>query len=274
MILWDPIFDQVIKQLIIHQWLSIQHLYKKIVIQHEISLPNFYKIISNFIDDQILIKENGKLFFHNRWILWFLEIADELKKHYLSTDSHIMNLQEWQIIYHEWSTIQSIDGIWWGWMLDISKLYNNKEKIYVYQAHPYYMLGMYETEYAFFEQTKKTADVCFITWNNWMLDKYGVEFYKKIDIQSVCAPAIPFLKDWYCVTIIGDYVFEVLYPQEITDYFSMFFSSISSLDQFKQDLFSRIFNMKSNFKLTLRRDSKHALQLKKIFERSLLGYYE
>jgi uncharacterized secreted protein with C-terminal beta-propeller domain len=75
----------------------------------------------------------------------------------------------------------------------------------------------------------------------------------------------PFLKEGYCITVVGDFVFEVLYPPEISDYFKIFFDVITDIKDFKADLFHRIFEMKANCKLTLRRDEMQANATRKIF---------
>ncbi len=268
MLLFEPLYDTIVHKLIEHKWASLQELHKHVSKEYQISLPNFYKVIGKLVDEQIIIKENGKLFLHNRRVLWFLDLADELKKIYLREVWSVAQLQEWQSMYYEATSIESLDGVRGDWMLNINKIYGKQESTYVYQARPYYALGMNKTEMAFFEQANRLADVYFLTGNTNFLDIYGTDLYTKIGIRSLATNDIPFIKDWYCVTVIGDYVFEVLYPKEISDYFKIFFDSIKDLKDFNEDLFHRIFEMKANCKLTLRRDTIQARNIKKIFEKA------
>lgn len=126
---------------------------------------------------------------------------------------------------------------------------------------------METTEMAFFSQVAKVADVYFLTGNTNFLDQEGVKRYKKIGVQALAIDNLPFLKEGYCTTVVGDYIFYVLYPKEITEYFQMFFSSIQNMKDFNGILFSRIFNMKANCKLTLRYDKQQAREIKEIFKR-------
>lgn len=268
MLLFEPIYDAIVHKLIEHKWSTLQELHKHVNQEYQISLPNFYKIINKLIDSQIIIKERWKLFFHNRWVLWFINIADELKKTYLTEIGSVTQLSEWQTIYHEASNIETLDGVRWDWMLQINRMYWDKESTYVYQARPYYALGMNKTEMAFFKEAKKVAEIYFLTWNTKFLDKYGANLYTEIGVSSKATDDTPFMKDWYCVTVIWDFVFEVLYPKEISDYFKMFFESIRELKDFNEDLFHRIFEMKANCKLTLRRDAIQAKNIKNIFKKS------
>jgi len=67
--------------------------------------------------------------------------------------------------------------------------------------------------------------------------------------------------------VIGEYVFEVLYPKAISNAFKFFFDSINEIEQFNADFFHTIFEMKANCKLTLRRNTMQAYTIKKVFEK-------
>ena len=268
MLLFEPLYDTIVHKLIEYKWTSLQELHKNVNKDYKISLPNFYKVIGRLISEQILIKENWKLFLHNRWILWFLWIADELKNSYLSWKSKVNQLTEWQSMYYEATSIENLDGVRGDRMLAINKIYWKSESTYVYQAHPYYALGMNKTEMAFFKEANKLADVYFLTGNTNFLDKYGANLYTKIGINSLATDNVPFMKDGYCVTVIGDYIFEVIYPKEISDYFKIFFETIKDIKKFNTELFHRIFEMKANCRLILRQDSIQAKNIKKVFEKT------
>ena len=210
MILFDQLYDTIVHKLINHKWASIQELHTQITKEYQISLPNFYKVIGKLVDEQVIIKENSKLSLHNRRVLGFLDLADELKKTYLTETTNIALLQEWQSMYHEATSIESLDWVRGDWMLAVNRVYGKKECTYVYQAHPYYALWMNKTEMTFFSQANKLADVYFLSWNIGFLDTYWTSLYTKIWIKAKNCDKLPFLKDGYCVTVVGDFVFEVL----------------------------------------------------------------
>lgn len=268
MLLFEQLYDTIIHKLIEYKWSSLQELHQQVNKEYQISLPNFYKIIGKLINEQIIIKEQGKLFLHQRRIIGFLDIADHLKKTYLTEWRNIAQLQEGQIMYHEASSIEALDGVRGDRMLQVNKMYGKQESTYVYQAHPYYALWMNKTEMAFFKEANKVADVYFLTGNTNFLDTYGASLYTAIGIKSQATTTIPFIKNGYCVTVIGEYIFEVLYPQEISDYFKIFFDTIKDIKDFNADLFHRIFAMKADCKLTLRRDALQAKNIIKIFEKA------
>lgn len=150
-------------------------------------------------------------------------------------------------------------------MLKVNNIYWKHEASYIYQARPYYALGMHDTEMAFFKEAKKLAEVYFLSGNTKFLDLYGISSYTNIWIPALAVDNLPFMKEGYCVTVVGSYVFEVLYPKEISDYFNIFFESITTMDTFNPELFYRIFTMKSSCKLTLRKDTAQAEKIKEVF---------
>ncbi len=272
MLLFDPLYDSIINKLIDHKWARIQELHTEVTKEHQISLPNFYKIIGKLIDEQIIIKEHGKLFLHSRRVLWFLDLADNLKQNYLMEMWSVAQLQLGQSMVYESTTIKDLDGVRGDWMLQVNKMYGTQEATYVYQAHPYYALGMNNTEISFFAQVNKVSEVYFLTGNTYFLDIYGANVYSEIGIKSVATNYLPFIKEGYCVTVIGDFIFEVLYPKEISEYFNIFFNTIGDIKDFNAWLFSRIFEMKTHAKLTIRRDEQQANKIKKVFEKSFKTY--
>ena len=84
MILFDPLYDTIVTKLTQHKGATTQDLYTYVSAESTISLPSFYRVIGKLLDEQIVIKENGKLFLHSRWILGLLDLADGLKQVYFS----------------------------------------------------------------------------------------------------------------------------------------------------------------------------------------------
>jgi hypothetical protein len=264
--LFDPLHDTIIRKLTIHKGISTQSLHKLVNEEMQISLPNFYKKIEYLIEHRIIMKENGKLFLHNRRVLGILDLADELRKTYDTEISNVSQLLEEQSIIHEANSIEDLDRVWADWELSVNKLYGQQQATFVYHSHPYYALGMYETEIPFFAQVAKIADLYYLCGNTKFLDQYGANLYKEAGAkETLASDDTPFLKEGYCITVVGDFVFEVLYPPEISGYFNIFFDTIKEMKDFNADLFHHIFEMKANCKLTVRRDKMQAEMTRKTF---------
>ena len=104
---------------------------------------------------------------------------------------------------------------------------------------------MHKTEMAFFTAAQKKTTIYFLFGDSCFLDTYGSDLYKKAGMKYVTiSKKHPFLQDGYCVNVVGEYIFEFLYPKTISEYFKVFFSSIHELKQFNKEFFGKIFEMK------------------------------
>lgn len=269
MLLFSKLYDVLIKTFLEYEKSSIQELHKNVNKEYKISLPNLYKVIAQLLDNQILVKEWWKISLHKRRILEFCEIADDIKWKHLQPSLRHIDLKEGEIITYEANSIKDIDGVRWDVFLAVHRIHNKPEPMYVYHAHPYYALGMKETEMTFFLQAQKISQNVYLLFSDTsFLDKYWSELYKKEGMKNVAVSNNhPFLKDGYCVNVVGDYVFEFLYPKTISEYFKVFFESVHNIKQFNTELFKKIFEMKWTCKLTVRRDSNQARNITKVFQK-------
>ena len=150
-------------------------------------------------------------------------------------------------------------------MIEVNRVHAPWCDTYVYQAHTYYMIWMQETEQNFFQEESKISKIYYVTGNDTFLDKHGLSFYTKMWIDAKIKKEIAFPKDGYCVTIIWDYIFELIYPPHISDYFRVLFESISSKSNLNTELFYKIFQMRAKYTLSIRRNEKMATTLRKEF---------
>ena len=118
---------------------------------------------------------------------------------------------------------------------------------------------------AFFRQELSLSSVYFLTGNTSVLDRHGVSEYEKIGISTFASEDVPFPREGYCITVIGDFVFEVIYPPTVTEYFRLLFETTKDLAAFNPELFGKIFEMREKCRLTLRRNKKHAEKVREGF---------
>jgi len=264
MLLFDPLYDALVNVFIEHPKLSTQELHKYVNKEISVSLPNLYKVIGKLLDEQILIKESWKLSLHRRRIEEFCETGDKFKKIHLEAPLHSIELKEGEMVNFQANSIKDIDGIRWDAFLNVHRLHDASEAMYVYHAHPYYALWMYKTEMAFFTAIQKNGTAYLLFSDTWFLDKYWADLYKKAGIENVAiSKKHPFLQDGYCINVVWEYILEFVYPKTISEYFKVFFSSVHDIKQFNKELFGKIFEMKGECKITLRRNKKDAEMFKK-----------
>ncbi|MFZ2150731.1 MAG: hypothetical protein WAZ12_00220 [Candidatus Absconditicoccaceae bacterium] len=258
------LYDRIFREIAENQEHTIQTLHKVINKKEEkISLPNFYKIIDNLLENQILTKEQGKLKLHTAWILSLFELNNKVRETYIENTLKL-DLKEGEQKTFYASSLIDIDNIR-AELLSIIALKGGKtESLYMYNSHLYHILGMPETETTNFKNmSKQMQKVYLLVGNESVMDQYAANIIKLQGIDIVCSDKTKFLKDGYFINIIGEYMIEALFPDIINQYFKAFFDNIKNLKDFNPELFQNIFKMKAEIKITIRRSKSQTDSLKK-----------
>ena len=111
MIFPKNIYDVIFTLLSQEKEHSIQSLQKAVNKEEKISLPNFYKIIDQLLEKQILAKEQGKIRLHATWIVSFLDLAESIKQNYLNDNTIHIDLKEGEQKTFYASSLVDIDNI-------------------------------------------------------------------------------------------------------------------------------------------------------------------
>jgi hypothetical protein len=269
MLFFKKIYDTIIFVLVEKKQLTIKELYAEVIVTDSVSLSNFYKIIDEMVSWQMLLKEKKMVQIHARWIVEYLQLWEKMKNTYMASAHNKIDLNPWQQSSYSASSIHDIDGIWWDLVLAVNMKYWNHEPAYIYHSHAYYILGMYETEAGLFSSIDNLSErVYFMIGNDTVLDQYGTSLYSAIGMNALCTNDHPRLKEWFFINVIGDYVFELLYPPIIIQYFKIFFDTVKDISDFNPDLFHNIMKMKANCTLRVKNDPEQARKIKDIFHKS------
>jgi hypothetical protein len=161
-----------------------------------------------------------------------------------------------------------LDNIWADFLNILTLNAENQEVAYLYNSHLYHMLGSPETEIMTFKNMKKHfKKVCFLIGNQSFLDNYSADILRLQGIDVVCDATTKFMKDGYCVNVIGDMMIEVMIPDIISQYFKVFFDSVKSIQEFQPEMFQNIFKMKAEYKILIRKSKQQAGNLRKEIRR-------
>lgn len=266
-ILLDPVYNRTLHYILDRKQLSVKELHELVSWDYSISLSQFYKIIDALVKNWVLAKRKGEISLHSRRILWVLNFAEILKHNYNSELSDVLLLEEGQSKIYEATTLSDLDQLWIDTEYRVNSLYEN-DTTYIYNSHPYYILQNQSLEWSLVSQAKKLSDLRYLFWNNTYLDEYGYALYRNLWVQNISIDVDSlFLKEWYIMMSIGDFIFETLYPAEINNLFSMFFNTVHKIKDFNQSAFQCIFSIKSNYKFSIRRDKEHAKIIQNTFQK-------
>ncbi len=267
MIFQNPVHDKIIS-LLSKGPAKMDQIYQ--CVQTEISRPNLYKIISQMIENQTLVKQEGTIRLNSTRVLSVMELSRTIKQNYLSSQKTSIALEDKEEKVYTSDTLYKLDSIRGDLLQQINKKYAYKEPNYFYNAHTYHIIWMPETEETIHRAIgEQWPDAYFLVGNNTELDTYGANLLKMIPWYHLAYMNKPsFMSEWYLLNVVGDYYIEVILPEVIAKHFALIFSSVQDIDTFHIAPFIDLFHLKADYSLKIRRDSQNADHL-----RSKIGYF-
>jgi hypothetical protein len=264
----DPIFDQIVNAVIQQPWLSVQYLYDAIKSDNPdfVSLGSFYKYIAQLINIQILIKQEWKIGLHSFWLNQMEVLHQQLSDYQKVSQSlwDIESIRCWQPIVIYGENLDKLDFIRTDRFFQIAKQ-NPGEVHYHFNSHPAHIIGLTERETAtLWLITSQQTQSFFVLWHSTPLDQYGANLLTKLGHRTICLESDLFWVNGHYINIFWNFIIECYFPEVITQFFEIFFTTVKSYDQLDLKTFSQWFQMKQNTRLTISYDEKRAQYLKKM----------
>ena len=94
--------------------------------------------------------------------------------------------------------------------------------------------------------------------NETFLDDYTRNVVLDDRVKFVMSNKHDFLKKGYVVRVIGDYIIDMIMPDQISWFLDQFFEKIQKVEDFNFDLYYSIFKMNAKYKVSVRRSKKDA----------------
>ncbi len=257
-------YDAIIKVLAIQPGLSARQIWEQIDKKYRVvtSLANVYKLTAEMLDKQVVVKIGGVFSLHTTWMMELKQLSTNIQKVYEHPEAFNISLCDGEQQKFHAPTLMSLDPI----RNDIFSslvLLCPKQDWYYYKSHPYHILGVPQTEKSFLDSMAKYIPTTYyLIGNDNFLDKYGASFITMNGYNVCTATNTPFLEKGYCVSILGDYILEIVFPEIVTEYFAIFFSTVKSEQNFNSAMYQKLFTIKDKFTLRLTRSQKDAIKMK------------
>jgi len=235
--------------------------------QIKMSMANFYKILAKMVEHQILVKTGDQVALNMTWAISVYKYAEMMQQQKEPELKAFPPFKQGERRTFHAESLDKIDPIWTHLVLYLFTQ-EKDPNIYVYEAHPWYLLGRPATERRMYEscaiQGKK---IHLLLGNKTFLDQYGYQLHKTTPCEAMITDQPPFPKDGYTFWLCGEYIIECSYPELIRQYFAGFFETTKSIQEFDLKTFSSIFHIKVPAQLQVSRNKKRAGELRKLFER-------
>jgi len=260
----NPLINWVLEILSLNKDISTKDIHDKLSKQYwiNISTAQLYKTISKLIGDYIVTKKDWGYSLNVLWINKMKIIMSNVEDVYFNQKDFSL-LNDWeQFFFYATSKIDSEKT-----RTDINaKIFMESWPcdLYFYDSHAYYLLWMYERfidAYNMFLQ--EDHKIYNIIGNNTFLDNYvyKIVWDKRIELKTL--EKHDFLKVWYTLRILWDYILELVMPNNIARFFEQIFSKVQNIEDFDSELFYSIFKMKAKYKISVRKSKKDAEMLRK-----------
>jgi len=266
-----PLPSCILESLSSHKDISIEELHDNLKRDFAIkcSRQNLYRTVSLLIENQVLVRAHGKLSLNLVWVSHLVELGDTLKHNYQRVEENNFwgTLKEGQSREFHADSLINLDPVWNDGLLQLVQLSTLKEW-YVYNSHPWYSLGMLETEVRLYKSIVASGINCHMLYgNNSFLDIYGQKKRKVEGFHTAIAKVSQFHEEGHALWACDDFVVECVMPPVISKHFAFFFQNVKAIEDFDPQLFSDVFRMKARCKIKFSRKAKEAERYRRILSK-------
>ena len=262
---------RIIKILAKNPGITPQELYNIFSTEKPTTMVNIYKLVHTLIKSFVIIKKKWKLYLHETWMYDYLDIADSIKDNYINKRAEIV-LSPWETKYIFCNSLYEAQTMRSDFILSLWHKAPTKETLHFYNSHAYFPLWVPHTSYDIQEKVSWQWNTLWIIWNDTFLDRYGSELQTQQWYKTVIVPNTPFLKEWYCLLVHGPFIYEIIFPEIVSDYFKLYFETTHKLEDFNIGFFQNIFHIKQKYTIKIRSNEIEAeayrKELKKLFKKN------
>lgn len=250
--------------------LTIAELQERIELRGiKVTAPSLYRLVSQMIDAQIIIRQKGKHVLHLGWVRHFLDLAKSMDNVYINKSHQAYELPRDDGQRFEYSTncLLDLEKIWFHLFMHLLEEVKDSNW-YEYNAHPWHFLLHPNSEHQVYKKIiDQGIDVNICFGNHSFLDTYGVQICKKSisEAKVTVATNQVFPRDGYILIVFGDFILECFFPAILKNHFTFFFQSTNSMEEFDPAMYANIFKMKSISKIFIRKSGVEAEKLRKSF---------
>ena len=263
----SPLFNATVEIVAQNPGISVGDLRTKLKQQagQSVSLQHVYRIVTRLVETQILLKRKRQLTLNLLW-LSTIELFAQTAKTRLLDDKETQTLQKLATgkrATFQAKSLKEMQSIWHHLLIQINRLVPAREEriLFKYYSHAWWLLGSGE-DAAFYERIAKRGVQCFwLIGNETYLDLLAVKNYKRI-FRIAVADRPPFLREGYCLNILGAYVLECVFPKAISDHLELLFRSVRSDRDWKQSILDDIFHIHAPMTVTVTHNPKRAMEFR------------
>lgn len=230
-----------------------------------VSRPTLYRLLAQLHEHQCIVRSRGSVALHRVWSAHLLHLAELVRQRSVASEVeslHLDAMREKESKTYYADSLIDLDPVWSQTIMELVQVADTR-KWYVYNSHPWYSIGMRETETRLYAGLVAVGVDCHLLYgNDTFLDKYGDRMIRVPGFKTAIGADVPFLREGQALWSCGDFIIECVFPPAISRHFAFFFQSVQSIADFDPAMFTDIFRMKARCKVSVRRDRKEAERIR------------
>lgn len=235
----------------------------------KVSLPTLYRLLAQMSDKQIIVRTHGTVALHHVWVSRIGDFVERAKSSFASEQGATLRLnmlREGEKRIFTADSLLELDTVWSYMILELSRTTDEREW-FVYNSHPWYSLGMRDTETRLNQSIVSAGIHCHLLFgNDAFLDRYGEKAIRVPGYETTVASDTGFPTEGVALWSCGEYVMECIFPPAISRHFAFFFQTIQRIEDFDPELFADIFRMQARCKVTVRRSAEESHRIRNMIE--------
>ena len=258
-----PVQQYIIEMLAHERTMKIRTIFDNLKKNYglSLSLVQLYKDINELLDKQILVKKKTEIGLNSRRIGKLKSFVQQVEYNNQHQQVVQLPLPEWTSVTFESDSLYNLDPQWNNGLHKVIE--DQQTDVYFFNSHPYHILWLPGTEHSLMNYLASQKKLYYSYGNDTFLDQYGASLVQWEWCETVCIDDHPFMKEGYCLIVIGDYIMESLFPSIITNYFGQFFERVYAIEDFNAQAFADVFKIKAKCSITMRHDPDNAERMRK-----------
>ena len=261
-----PIQSSTIELLARAPGLKAQELHQRLREEFalEVSLTNLYRSLAQLLEAQVLVRNKGRHSLNLTWVTHLLRLSEAIAENYLTSERTEVEIpkRERDVKRFYSDSLLGLDGVWNDALLQLMN-FTEERNWYAYNSHPWYSLGMPDTERRFYQALVSAGISAHMLYGNkGFLDEYAERVFRVEGFRTCLSENTGFPEEGYALWVCGEYLLECEMPPAISSHFAFYFNSVTAVDVFDPQLFADIFKMRSRCSISIRRALTRAEELR------------
>lgn len=179
------------------------------------------------------------------------------------SQNNFIDLEDKEKIKYYFQNPIKADVFWTHALYLLVERNEQKEPIFLYNPHEWFLLTRNENEQTVFKTINRRGHRLLLTVsNNWFLDKYVRKYFDNNLSQYYIKEKPLFKENNYYLNIIGDFVIEVWLDKKIADRIDKFYQETEIWDEGAYERLKSIVNTESRMKIVISKNHKKAEKIK------------